>query len=55
MTEHHKVDNLKIENRRPDGGEIKAMRCKKCDAIVVSNRPGDPFTCKCGWTLSRTK
>jgi len=53
MVEHRKVDKLKVENRKPSGGAIKTVRCEKCNTVVVSNRPGDPFVCKCGWKKSR--
>ena len=53
MVEHRKAGSLKVENRKPSGGAIKATRCEKCNAVVVSNRPGDPYVCKCGWKMSR--
>jgi len=54
MIEHHEADKLKVENRTPSGGKIKAMRCRKCNNIAVSNRPGDPYECKCGFKTPRT-
>ncbi len=54
MMEHRKVGELKIKDRKPSGGKIKALRCVICNAVVVSNRPGDPYKCECGWEKSRS-
>lgn len=54
MIEHRKADNLKVENRKPRGGEIKVVQCKNCGEMVRSNRPGEAYECRCGWKMSRS-
>ena len=54
MIEHTRIGRLKIMDRKPSGGQIKVTRCEKCNTVVVSNRPGDAYKCKCGWSMNRT-
>ena len=53
MVEHKQVSRLKITNRTPNGGEISTMRCGQCGEVIRSPGPGEPYKCRCGWSMQR--
>jgi len=55
MMEYKKTGRLKIISRNPMGGKVEITQCENCNGIARSPGPGQPYKCRCGWTMARSK